>query len=723
MKRNRIMILAIAVLTPMLLLSQESKNRIAVVKADLSTSISDGTRLVVTEKYNSSSASWQVTGKTIRIYKNSHVVKNSGSFGWIDYLYNDNNQQQGSEQFNYGVLTWKFVFKYTPEGKLKNAYGLYNQNNNLDSVNNNIYTIDENGRVLEAFQQLYSAGTWINQSHSVNTYDGSGNRIRLVHSSWDGNKYIDTNLDSSIYTNNLLTESYSKSYSSGNWIPLSKTLYAYDGSNDITQTMKYNWDNINKVWFLTSRDTYSTLPGKYIVLFSPQTSSTYYASDSLVISWYSSGVSATDIQLSSDNKSSWSAVKNNIVGSDFGFYTFRNTNITSNNCYIRVSETSNFSVYDQSSNSFQLNSFVPFLTHETGTVKLSVFSSGEIGANNGSIQSGLGFTYNGHSNPLYSAGVVVGTSVTGLYGSMRSFTINDLKSDTLDNFTGSQYFDQIAKVGFTLPAAPDPINKLFIQQTTYSKKGNDYVFCIYKITNNSISTEVTGLNVGMMADWDIYNSSTNLGAVVSEKKLVYQYNQNGTGDPNYYGMVSLNNFSGGMVTNASFNSSSRLIGMSWISTVFSESITSTGDQRSFIGSGSYTIPANSSVQVGFALVGASSLANLKLQTDTLIQTWDNGILTNIESEKVIQQSFNLHQNYPNPFNPSTVIEYELRTASFVKLSVFDILGREIKVLVDGDKPAGSYKAEFNAGNLSSGVYFYQLSAKDFIQTKKFILVR
>ena len=85
--------------------------------------------------------------------------------------------------------------------------------------------------------------------------------------------------------------------------------------------------------------------------------------------------------------------------------------------------------------------------------------------------------------------------------------------------------------------------------------------------------------------------------------------------------------------------------------------------------------------------------------------------------------FTLEQNFPNPFNPSTAISYQLPVSSVVTLKVFDILGNEIATLVDEYNPVGRYEVEFNASALTSGVYFYQLKAGDFIQSKKMILLK
>jgi hypothetical protein len=109
------------------------------------------------------------------------------------------------------------------------------------------------------------------------------------------------------------------------------------------------------------------------------------------------------------------------------------------------------------------------------------------------------------------------------------------------------------------------------------------------------------------------------------------------------------------------------------------------------------------------------------------KTWSSLVaVQNISSE--VPSSFTLKQNYPNPFNPSTTIEFAVKTRSFVTLDVFDALGRNITSLVNEKLNAGSYKVNFNAASLSSGVYYYKLNAFDesgnsFVNTKSMILVK
>ena len=98
-------------------------------------------------------------------------------------------------------------------------------------------------------------------------------------------------------------------------------------------------------------------------------------------------------------------------------------------------------------------------------------------------------------------------------------------------------------------------------------------------------------------------------------------------------------------------------------------------------------------------------------------------ITNVEADEYIPHSFALDQNYPNPFNPTTKISWQSSVGSHQVIKVFDVLGNEIKTLVNEYKPAGSYEIGFNASGLSSGVYFYKLIADGFIQTKKMVLLR
>jgi len=102
--------------------------------------------------------------------------------------------------------------------------------------------------------------------------------------------------------------------------------------------------------------------------------------------------------------------------------------------------------------------------------------------------------------------------------------------------------------------------------------------------------------------------------------------------------------------------------------------------------------------------------------------------TSIDDNKdVVPKDFALDQNYPNPFNPTTRIRYQVKTAGFVSLKVFNILGNKVATLVNQNKPTGTFEVQFNAEingrTLPSGVYFYRLTIGDFVSTKKMILAK
>ena len=102
----------------------------------------------------------------------------------------------------------------------------------------------------------------------------------------------------------------------------------------------------------------------------------------------------------------------------------------------------------------------------------------------------------------------------------------------------------------------------------------------------------------------------------------------------------------------------------------------------------------------------------------------NFTFTDVEQEQSnIPDAFSLSQNFPNPFNPTTTIKYKLKETSKVQLEVFNVLGNEIETLINTQKPAGNYEVTWNAVNLPSGIYFYQLQTNSFTDTKKMVLLK
>ncbi len=115
--------------------------------------------------------------------------------------------------------------------------------------------------------------------------------------------------------------------------------------------------------------------------------------------------------------------------------------------------------------------------------------------------------------------------------------------------------------------------------------------------------------------------------------------------------------------------------------------------------------------------------SLASDSDTI--TVNINLVTALEDElaNIIPIKYSLGQNYPNPFNPSTKIRFGLPTAGRVKIEVFNIIGQKVITLFDEIKPAGHHLVEYDASNLSSGIYFYRIQSKKFIQVRKMILMK
>jgi hypothetical protein len=124
-------------------------------------------------------------------------------------------------------------------------------------------------------------------------------------------------------------------------------------------------------------------------------------------------------------------------------------------------------------------------------------------------------------------------------------------------------------------------------------------------------------------------------------------------------------------------------------------------------------------------------------SERVVQNWDGAawvnfgrqtgfiwkLITDVGDDELLVNEFKLFNNYPNPFNPSTTIKFNVPSISEVTIRIYDVLGNEIETLVNQEKTAGTYEVEFNSEGISSGIYLYRITAGDFTQTKKMILLK
>ena len=147
-----------------------------------------------------------------------------------------------------------------------------------------------------------------------------------------------------------------------------------------------------------------------------------------------------------------------------------------------------------------------------------------------------------------------------------------------------------------------------------------------------------------------------------------------------------------------------------------------GDIANITSGGPYTIAAGDSIDVAFALACDLNVDNVRTAIINARARY-SALLTGLKQNNSTPLTFNLEQNYPNPFNPSTVIKYSIPAAGNVLIKVYDILGNEIKTLVNENKSPGNYSVIFDAKGLPSGVYLYKLTAGNYNSVKKLVLIK
>ncbi|PKL88145.1 MAG: hypothetical protein CVV23_11695 [Ignavibacteriae bacterium HGW-Ignavibacteriae-2] len=385
------------------------------------------------------------------------------------------------------------------------------------------------------------------------------------------------------------------------------------------------------------------------------------------------------------------------------------------------------------------------LDHKGGDLTVTMFNDGNIGYHDSGI--GKGIEWKG-VNGLWKGSIVYGrTSAKYAVGDAHNAVgFNDIvnvESYFNKGFTTWGEFDQVTYPVLLSDAdAAKPYGIPVIQQS-FSKTDENAVFIKYSFVNNTASA-ITDLYAGMFLDIDVGAGSaykTNIGGYSAAEKLAYEYHDANNA---YYGAVAITDGAwGARVTASSLDDLDKfreaaLTYISELPATFDDS--PAGDQRTWIGSpvrnsnGSTSIAVGDTGYVVFALVAGDNKNNIRLNADMAFRRaaktpgWST-FVTDVNENINVPSEFTLSQNYPNPFNPSTTIKFGLPSASQVKVRVFNILGETVDVLVNQDMSAGFHSINWNATNLSSGIYFYSIEAKSneggksFSITKKMMLLK
>ncbi len=387
---------------------------------------------------------------------------------------------------------------------------------------------------------------------------------------------------------------------------------------------------------------------------------------------------------------------------------------------------------------FEYFSFVvnpTYQSHNVNLVVATMANNGRLGFNDfpNNLQ-GRGFIYPAatDSNHLFEGGIIIGTSSTRVVNNVRNpggTQDNDFLARQIyqmqapgivSNQDGSTvYSDSSAPVG----------NRIGIKLNQYSyayssPDNDDYVITRYDITNLT-ATPITGLYIGQFYDWDIANYNANRTGLDVSRSLSYAWDNSNAVRP-YMGVRALDTLIGARgLINAGGIVLDRAAKWGWISGGTGTASVGPGDIHSVISTGPINIGVGETKLAGFAILAGANLAALQANADFAKTKWLE-ILSTVsvrEEGGVTPERFALFQNYPNPFNPETRINYHLAQSGLVTLKVFDVLGREVAILVDQRQDAGQYSAAFDGKALTSGVYYYQLKAGSFSQTNKMLLIK
>jgi subtilisin family serine protease len=371
--------------------------------------------------------------------------------------------------------------------------------------------------------------------------------------------------------------------------------------------------------------------------------------------------------------------------------------------------------------------------HDVGNILFTISNFGQYGLDPGGMNGswpGEGFRMpQSGQNYLFEGALFIGDGPTRVSNGARDENQN-IGDDfvPMDGITLAEpgpFADQEYYTSFNDQNASEPLG-VFIHQETFAFEqppDDDYVIFEYSITNTG-DEDLEGVLVAHFEDWDMpWNQAFDRVNFDRDRNLGYQYYSG-----NYRGHAILSEL--GVFSFMALDNEQHVypphftLADKWsymTAGTVDTAITSQRDCSIIITTGPYDIPAGESVEAAIAILGGTSLSDLQANADAAIERY--GGMTSVDDNPVRPDDFFLSQNYPNPFNAQTTIEFAVPSAGQVKLEAFDLLGRKVAVLIDGDMEAGAHSLIWDCSELSSGVYFYRLTINDNSAVRKMTLLK
>jgi hypothetical protein len=256
--------------------------------------------------------------------------------------------------------------------------------------------------------------------------------------------------------------------------------------------------------------------------------------------------------------------------------------------------------------------------------------------------------------------------------------------------------------------------------STYNGSGNDEDKGFGIVTDRIGNIYVTGVSAGLSSGSDYLTIRINQQG---DTVWTARYNGEANGSDTAFAIAFSRNYNALYVTGAS--SSDTIPGREDVFTIRYDLTTGVK-----LGWSRYNSPDNStdvgkslSVDTNNNVFVAGYTQRVTTSYDWLTEKFERGVIAVNQISEKVPENYRLYQNFPNPFNPTTFIKFDVAKPSLIKLIVYDILGRQAALLVNEFLRTGTYEVEFGNPMLSSGVYFYELSAGDFRQSRKMILTK
>lgn len=376
----------------------------------------------------------------------------------------------------------------------------------------------------------------------------------------------------------------------------------------------------------------------------------------------------------------------------------------------------------------------PYATIEGGNVALTISSFGRLGYVDIDTELGRGFEYGSAGNLLFEGAILAGTHADSISDVARGEDLVNTQNMDFFPIDGGEIewispgpiSDEQTVAVYRDNLADNPLD-LQIRQRCYAfdeAAYDDFVMMAFDLINMRAKS-LTNLYFALYMDWDIGDSSDNNSVGYDEEnQLAYTYEASSS----IYGGVTVlgdteasayRSYDNREELDDGFTDSDKYQALK--GGIQLTTSTATNDYSQLFGVGPFTIPAGDTITVGLAVVGGASLTQLQQNAQNAKAKWD-ALFTN--SSSADEDSVKLFSVYPNPFQTRSTLGYVLSKENQIRISIVDLLGREVLMLTDGTQAKGAHTVSWDGstrtGPAASGVYFYRAVINGDIYVKKCI---